>query len=457
MSAARLDTGLSLLVAGLLLLIVFGFVRRSPRAAIVGWLLVVFFVPIWVGVTAYAYFPAFALATILAAFSLLPTPLAVRPHVLDLVFLAVLAAVVVQVALGLTTRSGAFDLIVVWSMAFLLGRLIAEVVDPVWVYGAFAVLGAAAGVLAVVEFLTGSNFFIDHLASSNGLFTTWGGLQPRGSVIRAEGAFGHSIALGITMGVSVCFALGSRFRPWVKTVLVGLAGAGAAVSFSRAAFLTVILAILLSAFFLREGFSRVYRVALVLLLGLGVIVALRPVLSVFASDDLAEGSALYRSDLLSLISGMRAFGLTNDYAVSTTREVSVGGFGSIDNAVLLFGLIYGWVPLVVLGLVALGAVVTVLRRRATTATIAVVAQLPALFTVAFITQYASVAWFSAGLALGSHAVLRVRRPTGRGARRAALPGSPLPVPPPPAPVAGARAARTTLVAPLDGRPEDAHA
>jgi hypothetical protein len=401
-TAARSETIFGLVVAGLLLLLVFAALRRSPKVALVGWLAVVFFVPIWIGVDAVAYFPAFALASILAALSLLPTPLVLRPHVLDLVFVALLVAVLAQVALGLTTRSGGFDVVVVWATAFLLGRLIAEVVDPEWIYGAFAVVGAVAGALAVVEFLTGHNLFIDYLANSSDLFTRWGGLQPRGSVIRAEGAFGHSIALG------------SRFRPWIKTVLIVVAGLGAAVSFSRAAFLTVILGVLITAFLLpkTKGLSRAYRTLLVLALLVGVAVALGPVRAVFSSDDLAEGSALYRGDLFGLVRSMQPFGLTPDYSVSTTREVSVGEFGSIDNAVLLLGLIYGWVPLLVVGLAAIGAVVTVLRRRATSATIAVVAQLPALFTVAFITQYAAVFWFSAGLALGTQAMLH-RGPSSR--------------------------------------------
>jgi hypothetical protein len=197
-------------------------------------------------------------------------------------------------------------------------------------------------------------------------------------------------------------------------VLIVVAGLGAAVSFSRAAFLTVILGVLITAFLLpkTKGLSRAYRTLLVLALLVGVAVALGPVRAVFSSDDLAEGSALYRGDLFGLVRSMQPFGLTPDYSVSTTREVSVGEFGSIDNAVLLLGLIYGWVPLLVVGLAAIGAVVTVLRRRATSATIAVVAQLPALFTVAFITQYAAVFWFSAGLALGTQAMLH-RGPSSR--------------------------------------------
>ena len=106
---------------------------------------------------------------------------------------------------------------------------------------------------------------------------------------------------------------------------------------------------------------------------------------------------------------LQPFGLSSNYAVTTTRSVSIGTFGSIDNAILLFGLIYGWIPMVIVVSVLLAAVVTVLTRRATPATAAVVAQLPALVSVAFITQYAAVAWFSFGLAVSAQLAARRRR------------------------------------------------
>ena len=67
-------------------------------------------------------------------------------------------------------------------------------------------------VLAILEFVTGTNLFITYLPNTTSLFDIWGTLQPRGGVIRAEGAFGHSIALGASLGIAVSLTLGSSFR-----------------------------------------------------------------------------------------------------------------------------------------------------------------------------------------------------------------------------------------------------
>ncbi len=318
--------------------------------------------------------------------------------------------------LGLISRSATFDLLAVWAVAFVLGRLISQVVEPEWIYGAFGVFGAVAGAGALLEFVTGRNVFVRYLGNNTGLYTLWGVLQARGSVIRAEGAFGHSIALGITLGVSVCLVLGSRFRPSVKTALALLAAAGSVVSFSRSGILTALLAVVLMCLFLRGTLSRTFRVVVLLGVAVAAAVAVRPILAVFASSDEAGGSALYRGELLGLVRSMRPLGLTGDFSVTTTNQASIGSFGSVDNALLLFGLLYGWVPLLAVLAAAVGGVVLVLRRRATPATIAVVAQLPALFTVALITQYAAVAWFTAGLAVGTQALVRAA-PSPRTSRR----------------------------------------
>jgi hypothetical protein len=176
--------------------------------------------------------------------------------------------------------------------------------------------------------------------------------------------------------------------------------AGAVVSFSRIGMGTAVLGILLACLFQREALTRAYRVMIIMALAVAAAAAALYVRTIFLdSGEEAVDSAAYRGDLFSLIRVMRPVGLSAQYRLSTTGEVSIGSFGSIDNAVLLFGLIYGWIPLVLLVLMMLVAIVHVLRRRATPPVIAVVAQIPALFAVALITQYAAVIWFVAGMAI----------------------------------------------------------
>ncbi len=405
-SGSHVDQAMLLLIGAALLVVVFLAMRHWAKVALLAWMLVVCFVPVWLGVTFHAYFPAFTAMTLLSAASLSPTLAHVRWSVADALLGAVLVVVAVEYALQMTTRSGTFDLFSTWASAFLLGRLAALVIDPKWIYGLFGVAFTAVGLLAIVEFMTRTNLFISYLPAANNLFSVWGTLQPRGDVIRAEGAFGHAIALGTSLGVAATLTLGSRFRAGIKTAMVGVMGLAAVLSFSRAAIIVTILGVLLTALCVRHTLSRGYRLVLVVFTLAAVAVGYRLVAGVFAVSTEASGSASYRADLLELVGFLRPFGLSANYAVSTTRSVSIGTFGSIDNAVLLFGLIYGWVPLLLALAVLLAAVVVVLSRRATPATAAVVALLPALVSVAFITQYAGVAWFCFGLAVSTQLAAR---------------------------------------------------
>ncbi|WNB85071.1 hypothetical protein [Cellulomonas sp. ATA003] len=68
---------------------------------------------------------------------------------------------------------------------------------------------------------------------------------------------------------------------------------------------------------------------------------------------------------------------------------------------MLFALNYGWLPLAIVCALLVGAIVLTVTRRATAPTIALAAQVPAVMTVALITQYGMFLWFVAGLAVVS--------------------------------------------------------
>ena len=414
-SAVELDQLVGLLAAVIGGVAVFLALRRGAKFALVVWLCVLAFVPVWIGVDAGAFFPAFSLFSILAATSLLP--LRVRWSVLDPVLLAVPVIVLLEGLLGLTTRSGAFDLLTAWTFSYLLGRVLVHAMPIQWVYGAVGVVFTLVALLAVVEFVSRVNPWLELTANTTTLFDLWGVQQPRGAVLRAEGAFGHSIALGTSLGAAAALTLGSAFRPWVRTAMVACMGGAAVLTFSRTGMLVIGAAVLLTCLTQRETLSRNYRVALGLMTVVASSVAFTFVRDVFLdSGTEASGSAEYRSALLNLAAYLSPFGLASAYEVSSTSEVSVGEFESIDNAFLLFGLIYGWVPLLLVSVGLVIAVGYVLARRATPATLAVVALIPALFTVAFITQYAAVFWLVAGLAVGTQLQSNAARRSGAGHR-----------------------------------------
>ena len=173
-SGLNADQLASLVLAAAVLVLAFFAIRRSAKLALVVWVLVVCFVPVWLGVSFHAFFPAFTAITLLSALSLAPTLAAVRWSVADALLGAVLLFVTFEYALQMTTRSATFDLFATWASAFLLGRLAALVIEPEWIYGLFGVVFTVVALLAIVEFLTGDNLFITFLPSGNNLFSIWG-------------------------------------------------------------------------------------------------------------------------------------------------------------------------------------------------------------------------------------------------------------------------------------------
>jgi hypothetical protein len=257
---------------------------------------------------------------------------------------------------------------------------------------------------------------------NNDQYAQWGTLQLRGGVLRAEGAFGQAIPLGAAIALGVPFALGSRLRTWLKFSVVAVLLAGTVVTFSRIGMSCAVLGLLLCAFFLRGSLTTRVRVALVGVLAVAVAAAFPLLSEVFTSaGSEATDSAAYRGGLLTTIGTMSPFGVASSYQKTPAGIVYFDGFKSIDSALIFAGLNLGLVAMVI-GLVGLAAaIVVVLLRRATPATIAVVAQIPALTSVALITQYAAFFWFTVGMAATSQLLLHGRWHQRRAGEPAVVP------------------------------------
>ncbi len=265
--------------------------------------------------------------------------------------------------------------------------------------------------MAVLEFLTSTNPFV-LISRPNALYNLWGVIQIRGGVSRAEVSFGHSIALGCSLAMAVPLTLASSLRPAVKLATIVLLLAGSAVTFSRVGIICAVLGLTLSLVFMPSSLPVRTRAAIGAA-AVAVAVGVGPFVSqVFtAAGSEATGSAQYRGRLTSLIPGMDPSGLSHLAVRYADGNLKFGNFDSIDSELILFGLLYGWIPLAAL-LVALAVAVScVLARRASPATISIVAQLPALATVALITQYRMLFWFFAGVAVATQTV---SRSTARG-------------------------------------------
>jgi hypothetical protein len=380
-------------------------VRHWPHLIVVLWAAVLCLVPYWLGITAKVYLPPATLIAVVVIAAVIPVE-GFRFHLADLVPFLLVLGFLIAAAAGTTLVSAGYVLAAEWIPAYVVGRLLGFSVDLRRIYGVFAVMLTIVAVLALVEFATGYNPFV-HLVRASDQFSAWGSIQSRGGSLRAEASFGHAIALGATLAFGVPLAIGSRFREGIKVTMVGLLLAATVVTFSRLGMLSAVLGLVLSLVFLRGYLGARTRVALAAVLALGVLAAIPLLNTVFsAAGTEATNSASYRGDLLSTFGSMSPLGLASSFQKTPSGEVYFSNFQSIDSAFILLGLRLGLIPLALVLIALAGAVVVVLRGRATPATIAVVAQIPAWTSVALITQYAAFAWFMVGLAVTSQIVAR---------------------------------------------------
>ncbi|WP_347756894.1 hypothetical protein [Agrococcus sp. ProA11] len=369
--------------------------RASPRLTFVTWTLVLFFVPIWIGATVGFFWAALTLITIAAIIANLAD---LRLTVVDGFVAVFTLLVLVLYALNLATLSASIIAILQWVLPYAWGRLVLTRVPARFVVQTIAAVAVAAALLALIEFATRTNLFV--LVPGQGAYAQWSSLQPRAAFLRAEGAFGHSIALGASLAMSSAFVVAARWRtPVTLLALAALVGA-VVVTFSRIGLITLGLTLALSVLLL-PGIRRTVRWTIVAggLAAGALIVSF--IGSVFAeAGDEAGGSADYRGDLFTLLLEVRPLGTAGDWADRLVGGVYLGNFAqSVDNTLLLIALRFGWVPMLVVVLVLVATATGLLRGRANPASIAVTAQLPALLAVALITQFGMFLWFLAGLAI----------------------------------------------------------
>lgn len=395
--------------------------RAAPRLSYVTWALVVFFVPIWVSYHAYIDLAAVMLVTIfcLASASLR----GFRWGRVDWAILVISMLIVVSFAFGGINLGLLLKAVISWILPYAWGRLILGRLSRDFITSTIAAFTIAAAALAIVEFLTGVNFF-SSIHIENAQYDLWSPLQPRGGFLRAEGAFGHSIALGACLSIGSVFILPTKWPLWIRITGLVVVGSAVVVTFSRIGLVAFALGLVLSIVFLGGALSVRTRTAVSALVITGALVAVPFVSEVFsAAGDEAQGSARYRLDLLSLVFHMSPLGLSSSYAELPNGQVYLGNFQSIDSAYILVGLSYGLIPLVLFLALLIAALFALFRGRANSAIIAVVAQIPTLATVALITQLPYVLFFVAGLAASLYILdtKPARAATTGGMKRAPLP------------------------------------
>jgi hypothetical protein len=390
--------------------------RASPRASVVLWVLVLFFVPVWVGVVLGFFW---ALLTLLTAVAIAANVADVRLTAADGIVAAFAALVIGLFATGAATLSATVIALLEWLLPYVWGRLVLARVSPLFVTRAVAVAATTAAVLALIEFASGVNPFTAIPGVGNA--AEWAELQSRAGFLRAEGAFGHSIALGAVLAMSSAFIVASRWRAPIMLLSLAAVGGAVVVTFSRIGLASLALTVALAVVLL-PGVPRAVRWSIVMV-GAAALVVVVPFLEAVFTDAGSEaaGSAAYRGGLLAVVPQVEMLGSTGDWEGLSVDGVYLGAFsGSVDNTLLLIALRFGWIPTALVAALLATVVLGLLRHRANPAAIAVAAQVPSLFAVALITQFGMLLWFFLGLAVA----WRTLRDDGGVAARAPTAASP---------------------------------
>lgn len=377
--------------------------RNAPKFALVLWLVSVGFVPIWFGLNVGFYFTPAALVGGLVLVALAPYS-GQRMTMVDWGVLSLVVACIAPVAVGGSTVTSLFVVITGWGVAFLLGRLLPARLSLTWIYSCASVVFTVIAVLSLIEFVLNWNPYVEfHVA--NELYQAWGDLQERGGLMRTEWAFGHSIALGGSLAMVIPLALASGFRFRTRAIMVTVMLLAILTTFSRTSIICAGLSLVLSMWTLQLELSTRARAAIAAAAAAVAVATIPFMTGVFsAAGSEATNSASYRGKLTSLIGDISILGFSTSAFRDPSGDLRFGRFQSIDSALLLAGLTYGWLALILICILLVIAVAAVVARRATAPTTALVAQIPAFATVALITQYSMVVWFIGGLAVASQAL-----------------------------------------------------
>ena len=401
-SAGRVDDLAVMLVLLALAALFAVLVRTRPQLGLVAYVASIGLVPIWIGVQVGMFVGAATAVGIGVLVALLPGS-RIRWTVWDGVLGFALAVVVVSWVGGYAGLGDAYATTTGWLVPYLVGRVLVARLGSRAVAVCITLVFLVVAALVVVEVVTGDNLFV-RLAMGNPLYAQWSGIRMRGGLPRAEGAFGHAIPLGASLALVVPFVWSSRLPAWLRTITFVLVGVAAVVTYSRIGMLSTALALVLCVVGLGAWATRAFRAWTAVALVVGAALATPTAMAVFAeAGDEAAGSAAYRADLWSLLPSVGVLGRSTAAYSDASGTGGWGSFQSIDNAVLMTALSYGGFVAGLLVLLGVAALVGFVRGPRTPGLTAVVAILPSLTSVAFITQFSTFFWFVAGVAVAQTA------------------------------------------------------
>jgi hypothetical protein len=387
-----LAVGLIAAVSALLLLIAFW---RHPRLALVAWLLSLAMVPVWFSVDFFVSVPAHSVVAVLAIAS---TVSRTKPIVTkyDVYFATFIMISFTAVLFGGSSAGLWSEIVLQWAVPFVAARVLIAAVGVQFGIDVIATILSLVAMLAVIEFLLQWHPFVN-LNSMSTQFEYWHAIQVRDGTDRSEWAFGHSIALGGSLALSIPFIVRSSYSSATKIALLLCVGAGIVTTASRGAFIAAgLTAVICMVYVSKARVLRTATLSIALILGVVATSTLGRFVHTWTRGGSKEEQWSYdhRDDLYTTyLPAIEWFGKSPIYRTDGS------GYYSTDSALLRIGLQFGWAVLV-LAIIALAfSSFRVIAGRASTPEIALVGQLPLFTTVALITQYQSLIFIVAGFAV----------------------------------------------------------
>ncbi len=370
----------------------------APQLALIAWLLSITMVPIWISVHFVATTPIYSIvAAIIIAVAII-LGYRIRFTLFDGYLVAIL--VVASLAIDEVNQGVWAEMAIRWVIPYFAIRILATATGLQFTINALSLILAVVGGLAVVEFFFSWHPFVNWTVDWNAKspeFETWHLIQSRGGTDRSTWAFGHSIALGGSLVLSIPFIARSSFRgPW-KVLMFAAIGSGIVTTGSRGAIMAAgVTGCLTIAYLARQQAGRIIAVLAAAASALLIVPKIMPIIEEWAAGTSTEEqvSAIYRSYLYeTYLPEIRWFGRYPDFVPGNTS------LDSVDSAVLYLGITWGWIITAMIVLPLLVVVLRVVAGRGSAAEIALVGQIPLFLTVGLITQYESLVFIVAGLAV----------------------------------------------------------
>jgi hypothetical protein len=387
-----------------------------PRVALTAWILSIAMLPCWIGVSMAVY--VLPIQSIIAFVAIIVTigKWWYKPTKWDVYFGIFLLVTLVAVLFCGSSRGNWATLVFEWGLSFLLARILISGAGTGFAINTVAVIFSLVGGFALLELLLTWHLFDGWPKMNNFQYLVWGNfVQTRDGSDRSFWAFGHPIALGGALALSIPFVWRSTYARTIRAVMLALVFSGILASASRGALITGIFTLTLCGISaVRTSAAR----AASFVLASSVAVFIQPFLRTFAAGETTEErvSSNYRSHIYAMyihhipLFGKSAMVMSPGVINGAPPLPGHPARSSIDSTLLSLGLEFGWIVVAMLIIPLTVSVLRIITGRASIAELSVVGQVPLLAFVALITQWESFVFFVFGFALQMAIEAKARDP-----------------------------------------------